>query len=1175
MIQRFCDEAKKFDPQAVEPPLNLWKRALEVRRLAERAALGVNLPTGDRPVGHPYSERLWTHLAPAVVEADIRRRNGEDWLFASLDDGHKRSTDDLSAAEKQFQNVLHQGQALQTAYAARDDALADLPPLTRWVASQSGSDARVEDLRDLWQNKVHPLARQLEGPDRPVGVDKLAAEVHDAVHRLRREYVDRCRDLRDRDLQGVWEQIEQALAVPPMLLDPDLRASLAKKSRQQVINLSEAWVINPTPVATPTSATADDIRAARRGQALRWGRLAAAVLGDVTKDQRSDRKGDLLAADALQAELTKLPQDNWQPQVTVVGDQIGRHWQLLAAAREGEAPAEPGAPAAGQEPRPPDTVAESRSRWAVAFRPADGPEPATVNRQKRWQALLVGLALRTARDHWYSSEPRPDQYFREAANLYLGDAKRAAGDGTAAAPGSEPVLDLLRADALVLERVKFDPRVYLTDQSSRTLTFAVKSPKAGPGGYVTLWPQLSQSAALSLPGDDRPRQPIALPATRDVHIEANRLATDDTAKLILHGYFRGQWLGREAETEVKLTRTPDLILARATPPNDAAVAVRASDDLDVGAIAIVLDFSGSMAERPNADPDWTKDDSKNKKALATLKEVLRGLPAGTPLSVRQFGHKRVFNQQRYTTRYYQLTEAQRRDQDLVAVLGTEETGSELIFKGKADWTAKDQKPLNDLIAALDTEPKGGTPLLKTMVEAKEDFPEGYKGAKTLLVLTDGADMSFPKASRVAAIKKGLRAAFADADVSIQMVLFRVTESELTTAQNQFGDVEAFPDPGRLWVAGDNSKLSDMVDQALRPKLRLMGPTGKAVNGAGLPADRDRTTLYNLRWSGKLDPKVYEGRVLQAKQLLDLRRGDRMLVRLFKDHRTGVRFQRTLLADELPRNRVARDPQSGWALGLAYYHPTWTNQGNLLALTTTLEQASQPLDEGDTLVQPRPAFVWWEVTPQSGGKAKTVRVDERPQLPAPAWTMLASDWPGSLERYRPATIKVWADLTPPPPAGKKVSIDPAQLAAGEVRAEVATEDGPVQLFVSLEKTWPLRVDTDPDNDFKTADPPGTPCLVVRVLYPDKKPMVVRPVGITFEASEHRFYGSAAAATAAFGRVNSRDDLEARLGSRPLELELVSVENFKARVNPVVLEPGEPHDSQTMVAFPNLPVDKKAP
>src|SRR5207249_11717805 len=137
----------------------------------------------------------------------------------------------------------------------------------------------------------------------------------------------------------------------------------------------------------------EDARAARRAQAVQWGRLAAAVQGDFPNDQRNDARGELQNADNLRgklADMAELPEEKWQAAADSAGDHIGRHWQRLAAA--------------GQDS---DVRAELRSRWAVAFRPLDGPESAAVNRQKRWQSLLVALALRTARDHWYEAERRP------------------------------------------------------------------------------------------------------------------------------------------------------------------------------------------------------------------------------------------------------------------------------------------------------------------------------------------------------------------------------------------------------------------------------------------------------------------------------------------------------------------------------------------------------------------------------------------------------------------------------------------------------------------------------------------------------------------------------------------------------------------------------------------------
>src|SRR5205823_6472468 len=169
-------------------------------------------------------------------------------------------------------------------------------------------------------------------------------------------------------------------------------------------------------------------------------------------------------------------------------------------------------------------------------------------------------------------------------------------------------------------------------------------------------------------------------ARRDVHVAADRKATDDSVKLTAHGYFRGQWL--TSESDVKLNRTPELVVSRAPPPPDAAVAVRAANDLDLGAIAIVLDFSGSMAELPSPSGqrrrDWKSPESKNQQAVKVLREVLVGLPAGTPISLRLFGH--TYDEPLYKQKYAELSDAKKRDAETQEVLTTEVTQSELIYK---------------------------------------------------------------------------------------------------------------------------------------------------------------------------------------------------------------------------------------------------------------------------------------------------------------------------------------------------------------------------------------------------------------------------------------------------------------------------------------------------------------
>ena len=198
------------------------------------------------------------------------------------------------------------------------------------------------------------------------------------------------------------------------------------------------------------------------------------------------------------------------------------------------------------------------------------------------------------------------------------------------------------------------------------------------------------------------------------------------------------------------------------------------------------------------------------------------MPAGTPISLRLFGHKA--DEARVQREYNNMPNKD--DQAAVDTIWTNATQSELIFRGQVDWSVANQQPLNRIIDPLKkTQPRWGTPLLRTMVEAKDDFPADYDGPRTLLVLTDGADTTYPKATRVEKVKSLLRNHFPDQKhpISIQMVLFRVSKEESADAKAQFKDdiEEKFQPPGRVWEVIENSKLSEMIDLALRPKLRLV------------------------------------------------------------------------------------------------------------------------------------------------------------------------------------------------------------------------------------------------------------------------------------------------------------------------------------------------------------------
>src|SRR5262249_35821102 len=112
------------------------KQALTLRGAAEAAALGMGAGPADLPA---YSEQPVTWIQAAVDKADGSRRLGEDLLFASM-----RQDADADAALKAaeadpefgYKTVHERAAAVRQAIRARDQALAELPWYTQWLARQ-------------------------------------------------------------------------------------------------------------------------------------------------------------------------------------------------------------------------------------------------------------------------------------------------------------------------------------------------------------------------------------------------------------------------------------------------------------------------------------------------------------------------------------------------------------------------------------------------------------------------------------------------------------------------------------------------------------------------------------------------------------------------------------------------------------------------------------------------------------------------------------------------------------------------------------------------------------------------------------------------------------------------------------------------------------------------------
>jgi hypothetical protein len=1104
---------RAFDWAGQKPPPELRKRAVDVRQRAERAALAARPPAADRPV-HLYSEQVWPLVSEAVALGDAQRRPGEDLLFADAG-SWPRSAKLFDNAAVRYDEALQAARRLQDALAVRDQALADLPFLTRWLAAQRLDENALREHETLW-DKVHALDAKLDelarqpDPVKAAALNnvELAAATRDVYEPLD-TLVQRFQSLTRSNfaaLQGDWQRIEQALVVP--LIDPALRGKLIEHSRSISARLNDVR----SGLQEEARVAVDD---PARDRAVRRGRLARAVLGPAIPDLQAQAGQDLLKADGLRT-LFAAPSGAWEDTYNTAGEQIGRHWRALAE------------PAKTAE----DAVtAERRSRWTVAFAapPTADLEPATANRQRRWQQLLVDLARRTCLDHWYAENGQP--YYRPAARKFLEDADKLAaapaGEPKPALPGVDAVNALLNLAPLTVDGPEM---VDWTSELSRTLDFKVKAPpELKDNGFVTLWPQ-ALPTPLTLRRDDQGRAAKEVAAAeRPLRLDAPSSATNTTVDVVLNGYYRGQAL--EGKTKIRLDRTPVRVVTTITPPDDAGIAVRAARNFR-GAVALVLDYSASMNE--TMKDRMGKAVPKRTQALAVLEAVLKDLPLDTHLSIRVYGHQPLPS-----------LPVPNNDDERYRVF-TRATTSQQIFNAAVTWGPNNPGPLEKLMKELRSLPSQGyTPLVRSMKEARADFPENYDGPRTLLVLTDGADTSYGNsvpAGRpvnpdvIGRVRKEFEEAFAQMkNLSIQMVVFTGSDEEGKVAQNQFQDVVKFEQPGLLARAANADTLAKQLDLALRPKLRLLDVTGGVVKGTsrlGLPANRADDRLEDLRPSGAFAPGVYQGLVYNSLQRMSFERGDRLLVRL---QTTGddVRFERDLFANEPQFRDAPRKQEGDWVLCVPMVLDDPTRQGRQLRLMATLETTKDRKMEPEGLLkQTTPRAVWWEVSPVAAGVGPQ-RVTNLFGYPAPAWDVSVDNWPAPPSP--PPRLKVWCGAAPPDVA-KRLTFTASR--AEPQKTEV--DDGqPVEVSVAWEG---YRLKTEPG----MVEPPEIPCLVVRVKHAPNRPILIQPSDLKPTAQEHRYYGSVNY-TAVFGPLSPE-----KLTGGVVQLEVVSVAKLKANATPLDLD-----------------------
>jgi hypothetical protein len=1105
-----------------ERPARFWSlvgRGIQLRRRAERAALGI----GDMTLGHVRSEELVPWIRSAIERGDEKRRLGEDQLLSSEPAAWAQAETDQLEAERHYGEALKRASRVRAAAAARDRVLADLPFFGRWLAHQQPEDLDKGDfpamVSELWR-QTHALADQLEIPRDDVDLGPLEqAEraVNDGFGQVLSRFRGQIGELsRDRSAAD-WEVAMATAAVP----FEDSRDQTMRKviwDRLAAIARHDQEVASKSPAARLSATDREQSVLVARKRAQLQGLMAVAALGPGGFGETAP--GEPASAEPTLRRLRSPIEDSgetdrpWWREIAQAGDQIGSRWRRLVAQADALA-AHEGSTAEFQAFQARLRKADRLARQCGGGMPGDPVpkvEAAALYRQTRVHDLLLWMAERTWRDHWYDEDPRAGRpYYLSAAARYLNDA-RALFPESPDVPRVQEKVE--RKDRLLLIG---PPRIVLTSEPSREVAYRIAAEGDPPTGLPVVRPRVEGD--LRIEGESPGFRSLSWPAGGNFSLAVFspriRSAAEDReltvptllrAGLTLEGRFRGQEF--VSSTEFEIHPLPDQV-AIGPPPRDppqASLAVRASGEVfsrfgeGTGAIAIVLDCSGSMLQR------MPSGRSKFDDAKTALLQVLSLVPKGTRVSLWTFS---------------QLPkDAPDPTVNDPIVLEPERTIRPLRLP--APW---DRSQVPELSRQLDQiRPFLETPLVQAMWTAATRDLKDARGLKTLVVLTDGDDTRLHLSTSFNPnrldVPSFIAEYFKPLGVQVNMVFFTAMAkpTELENAKRNFEKPLRMLDPPGSYVeAKDLDQLVATLRRAIRQRLvcQIVRPNGTAVGEEPLevsrPGEEDRW------WLGGLEPGIYKLRLVADRTYereVDLRQGDRMLVRLVETQGGGIGFERALYSDDFP-DRLSED-RGGWRLSALDSVLTKEQPHNRLDLLAAIERLPSEAGGSRALEQVQPGFVWIQLAAQDLSDPVsrfTVRWRERIFYPGPVWHLDVPDWPADPAGDRDARPVLRAWWLPPGerPSGLKVVLSP-----GERPGPIRLEEGELVQIESL-GVETHRVEVRPGELAEKS------CLVVRLSHPRNRPFLVDPMRLTGLENqavgyEHRFYSRAGSYTGLFWPLN---------------------------------------------------------
>lgn len=259
------------------------------------------------------------------------------------------------------------------------------------------------------------------------------------------------------------------------------------------------------------------------------------------------------------------------------------------------------------------------------------------------------------------------------------------------------------------------------------------------------------------------------------------------------------------------------------------------------AYELILDSSGSMKEKMG-------DKEKIDVARDVAQQVVRSLPDAAAVGLRLYGHWGIWLPRREVPDAQPLAIDDARldkDSELVVPIGllTRQRRAELDR-----WITWAQ-------------PRGKTPMVYSLLEARNDFPAAWRGPRTVVLVSDGMETCGGKLEDVEAAYRG-----AGLDVVIHVVGFDIQE---TAAETQLKGIAA-AGGGSYFPAADAKQLAAALKSAVGSTAYVVyAEDGETlvdrglINGPGLELPPGKyVAALPLAGGGRVDVEI--GPQLEAK-----------------------------------------------------------------------------------------------------------------------------------------------------------------------------------------------------------------------------------------------------------------------------------------------------------------------